>query len=396
MELKQIEKISDDHFNELVKLRRHFHMNPELSFKEVHTPAYIASYLHDLGLEVQEGVGGRGVVGRLIIDQDLPTVALRADFDALPIHDQKDVTYRSTVPGVMHACGHDAHTSVIMTAARILSENKDSLKGNVVFIFQHAEEVDPGGAIQMIADGCLDGVDAIFGQHVSTSLDIGTIGYIKGTATGIPDDFTVKIKGRGGHASKPDSAVDPLAAALSFCHQMQYAVTRKSSPMEPVVLSITMFNGGHQHNVIPDEVEVGGTIRTFNHETQDVMIRELKKCLEGLVTMTGVSYELDYMKGYPPVVNDHEKTDIIIQASGEVSTVDQVKALQPSLGGEDFSYYLQRVPGTFYFTGVRNSNFRADYPHHHGMFDIDEKGLVNALSVMLRAVCIYFEEEAVK
>ncbi|MCD2138260.1 M20 metallopeptidase family protein [Salinicoccus halitifaciens] len=396
MELKQIEKISDDHFNELVKLRRHFHMNPELSFKEVHTPAYIASYLHDLGLEVQEGVGGRGVVGRLIIDPNLPTVALRADFDALPIHDQKDVPYRSTVPGVMHACGHDAHTSVIMTAARILSENKDSLKGNVVFIFQHAEEVDPGGAIQMIADGCLDGVDAIFGQHVSTSLDIGTIGYIKGTATGIPDDFTVKIKGKGGHASKPDGAIDPLAAALSFCHQMQYAVTRKSSPMEPVVLSITMFNGGHQHNVIPDEVEVGGTIRTFNHETQEVMIRELKKCLEGLVTMTGVSYELDYMKGYPPVVNNHEKTDIVIQASAEVSTVDQVKELQPSLGGEDFSYYLQRVPGTFYFTGVRNSNFRADYPHHHGMFDIDEKGLVNALSVMLRAVCIYFDGEAVK
>lgn len=396
MELKQIESIADDHFNEMVKLRRHFHMNPELSFKEVHTPAYIASYLHDLGLEVQEGVGGRGVVGRLMIDPELPTVALRADFDALPIHDQKDVPYRSTVPGVMHACGHDAHTSVIMTAARVLTENKDILKGNVVFIFQHAEEVDPGGAIQMIADGCLDGVDAIFGQHVSTSLDIGTIGYIKGTATGIPDDFTVKIKGKGGHASKPDGAIDPLAAALSFCHQMQYAVTRKSSPMEPVVLSITMFNGGHQHNVIPDEVEVGGTIRTFNHETQEVMIRELKKCLEGLVTMTGVSYELDYMKGYPPVVNDPEKTDIVIQASGEVSTVDEVKALEPSLGGEDFSYYLQRVPGTFYFTGVRNSNFRADYPHHHGMFDIDEKGLVNALSVMLRSVFIYFEEESSK
>lgn len=396
MELKQIESIADDHFNEMVKLRRHFHMNPELSFKEVHTPAYIAGYLHDLGLEVQEGVGGRGVVGRLIIDPKLPTVALRADFDALPIHDQKDVPYRSTVPGVMHACGHDAHTSVIMTAARVLTENKDILKGNVVFIFQHAEEVDPGGAIQMIADGCLDGVDAIFGQHVSTSLDIGTIGYIKGTATGIPDDFTVKIKGKGGHASKPDGAIDPLAAALSFCHQMQYAVTRKSSPMEPVVLSITMFNGGHQHNVIPDEVEVGGTIRTFNHETQAVMIRELKKCLEGLVTMTGVSYELDYMKGYPPVVNDPEKTDIVIQASGEVSTVDEVKALEPSLGGEDFSYYLQRVPGTFYFTGVRNSNFRADYPHHHGMFDIDEKGLVNALSVMLRSVFIYFEEESSK
>ena len=394
MELKMIEKLAEDNFIEMVKLRRHFHMNPELSFQEFHTPAYIANYLRDLGLDVQEGVGGRGVVGKLIIDPDLPTVALRADFDALPIHDQKDVPYRSSVPGVMHACGHDAHTSVIMTAARILSENKDALQGNVVFLFQHAEEVDPGGAIQMIADGCLDGVDAIFGQHVSTSLDIGTIGYIKGTATGIPDDFTVKIKGRGGHASKPDGAIDPLAAALSFCHQMQYAVTRKASPMEPVVLSITMFNGGHQHNVIPDEVEVGGTIRTFNHETQEVMIKELKKCLEGLVTISGVSYELDYMKGYPPVVNDHEKTEIVIQASEEVSTVNEVKPLEPSLGGEDFSYYLQRVPGTFYFTGVRNSSFRADYPHHHGMFDIDEKGLVNALSVMLRSVFIYFEEES--
>lgn len=396
MELKDIEKFANDNFNELIKLRRHFHMNPELSFKEVHTPAYIADYLRDLGLNVQEGVGGRGVVGKLIIDENLPTVALRADFDALPIHDQKDVPYRSVVPGVMHACGHDAHTSVIMTAARILSANKDSLRGNVVFIFQHAEEVDPGGAIQMIADGCLDGVDAIFGQHVSTSLDIGTIGYKKGTATGMPDDFTVKIKGRGGHASKPDGAIDPLAAAISFCNQMQYAVTRRASPMEPVVLSITMFNGGHQHNVIPDEVEVGGTIRTFNKDTQDVMIKELKKCLEGLVTITGISYDLDYMKGYPPVVNDDKKTDIVIQASDEISTVNAIQSLEPDLGGEDFSYYLQRVPGTFYYTGVRNSSFRADYPHHHGLFDIDEKGLINALSVMLRSVFIYFEEEASK
>jgi amidohydrolase len=392
MDVKFIEQETARHYNEMVRLRRHFHMHPELSFQEVQTPAYIAEYLHKIGItEVEEGVGGRGVVGRLIIDKSLPTVALRADFDALPIQDRKDVPYRSTVPGVMHACGHDAHTAVVLTAARILSENRDKLKGNVVFIFQHAEEVDPGGAIQMIKDGCLDNVDAIFGQHVSTNLDIGTIGYKIGTATGMPDDFTVTITGRGGHASKPHAAIDPIATAVSFCNQMQYAVTRKSKPMEPVVLSITMFNGGHQHNVIPDEVTVGGTIRTFNHEAQDVMIKELKKCLEGLVTTTGVSYDLNYMKGYPPVVNDEEKTNIITAAAAEISSVQTLEQLEADLGGEDFSYYLQRVPGTFYYTGVRNSSFKADYPHHHAMFDIDEQGLINALSVMLNSVSKFFD-----
>lgn len=392
METNFIEKETEKHFNEMVRLRRHFHMHPELSFQEVQTPAYIAEYLRDIGIDsVEEGVGGRGVVGRLIIDESLPSVALRADFDALPIHDQKDVPYRSTVPGVMHACGHDAHTAVVLTAAKIMSENRDQLKGNVVFIFQHAEEVDPGGAIQMIKDGCLDNVDAIFGQHVSTNLDIGTIGYKVGTATGMPDDFTVTIKGRGGHASKPDVTIDPIAAAVSFCNQLQYTVTRKSKPMEPVVLSITMFNGGHQHNVIPDTVTVGGTIRTFNHETQAVMIRELKKCLEGLVTITGISYDLDYMKGYPPVVNDEEKTNIVVDAAENISSVRSIKSLEADLGGEDFSYYLQRVPGTFYYTGVRNSSFKADYPHHHSMFDIDEKGLINALSVMLLSVSKFFD-----
>ena len=393
METNVIEKLTQENYSEPVRLRRHFHMYPELSFQEVQTPAYIAEYLRELGLDVQEGIGGRGVVGRLIVDEALPTVALRADFDALPIQDAKDVPYKSTVPGVMHACGHDAHTAVVLTAARILAQHKESLSGNIVFIFQHAEEVDPGGAIQMIADGCLNGVDAIFGQHVTSSLDVGTIGYKYGIATGMPDDFTVKIHGRGAHASKPHVAIDPVAAAISFCNQLQYAVTRKSKPMEPVVLSITMLDGGHQHNVIPDVVTVGGTIRTFTKEAQEVMITELKKCLEGLVTTTGISYNLDYMKGYPPVVNDEEKTDIVLESAKEISTVREISELEPDLGGEDFSYYLERVPGTFYYTGTRNPNFKADYPHHHSNFDIDEKGLVNAVSVMLNSVFKFFEKE---
>lgn len=393
METNVIEKLTQENYNELVRIRRHFHMYPELSFQEVQTPAYIAEYLREIGLDVQEGIGGRGVVGRLIIDESLPTVALRADFDALPIEDAKDVPYKSTVPGVMHACGHDAHTAVVLTTARILAQHRDELTGNIVFIFQHAEEVDPGGAIQMIADGCLDGVDAIFGQHVTSSLDVGTIGYKYGIATGMPDDFTVRIHGLGAHASKPHIAIDPVAAAINFCNQLQYVVTRKSKPMEPVVLSITMFNGGHQHNVIPDVVTVGGTIRTFTPEAQNVMITELKKCLEGLVTTTGVSYDLDYMKGYPPVINDTDKTNIVLESAKEISTVKETKELEPDLGGEDFSYYLQRVPGTFYYTGTRNPNFKADYPHHHAKFDVDEKGLVNAVSVMLKSVFKFFEKE---
>lgn len=394
MDVNAIESAVSKYYNGMVNIRRHLHMYPELSFKEVHTPAYIADYLRELSIDVAEGVGGRGVVGKLIVDESLPTVALRADFDALPIQDLKDTPYKSTVPGVMHACGHDAHTAIVLTAAKILSEMKDDLKGNVVFIHQHAEEVDPGGAIQMIADGCLDNVDAIFGQHVTSSLDVGKIGYKYGTATGMPDDFTITIKGSGGHASRPHDTIDPVAAGISLCNQLQYAVTRRTNAMDSVVLSITMFNAGSQHNVIPDEVTIGGTIRTFNHEMQDVMITELKNALEGLVRTTGVSYDLDYMKGYPPVVNDDDMTDIVIQSAHKISTVNEVRRLEPDLGGEDFSYYLQRVPGTFFYTGVRNSSFKADFPHHHAHFDIDEKGMVNAVSVMLEAVFTYLERES--
>lgn len=386
MDIKEIERLVQKEYPNTVQWRRHFHMYPELSFQEVHTPGYIAQFLRELGLEVQEGVGGRGVVGKLIIDDSYPTVALRADFDALPIHDEKEAAYKSTVPGVMHACGHDAHTAVVMTAAKILTAQKDNLRGNVVFIFQHAEEVDPGGAIQMIRDGCLDGVDAIFGQHVSTSMDVGTVGIRYGIATAMPDDFTVTINGVGSHASKPHMSVDPVAAAISFCNQLQYIVTRRSNPMDNVVLSITMFNGGTQHNVIPDKVVVGGTIRTFKKDTQEVMIAELNRCLKGLAAITGVTYELDYMRGYPPVVNEETTTRLVHNIADRVSSVNEVRLLEPELGGEDFSYYLQRVKGTFFNTGVRNASFKADFPHHHSKFDIDEHGMINAVAILIGAV----------
>lgn len=381
------------YYDELVAIRRHLHMHPELSFQEEKTPEYIAAFLEEQGITVERNVGGRGVVGRLIKDESLPTLAIRADFDALPIQDEKDAPYKSQVPGVMHACGHDAHTAVLMITAKILAKNFDKINGNLVFIHQHAEEVDPGGAIQMIADNCLKGVDAIIGQHVSSDLDVGKLGYKYGTATGIPDDFWITIKGKGGHAAHPDTTIDPVAAAIRLCNDLQYIVSRKTSATTPTVISVTQLQAGDQNNVIPDSAKIAGTIRTFDPTTQKLMIDELKRCLEGLVTTMGITYDLKYSKGYPPVVNTSNETDLIVNAARKIEDIKELVELKPSLGGEDFSYYLQRVPGSFFYTGTRNENFKADFPHHHPKFDIDEKGMLNAVKVFLQATEDFFNKE---
>lgn len=381
------------YYDELVAIRRHLHMHPELSFQEEKTPEYIAAFLEEQGITVERNVGGRGVVGRLIKDESLPTLAIRADFDALPIQDEKDAPYKSQVPGVMHACGHDAHTAVLMITAKILAKNFDKINGNLVFIHQHAEEVDPGGAIQMIADNCLKGVDAIIGQHVSSDLDVGKLGYKYGTATGIPDDFWITIKGKGGHAAHPDTTIDPVAAAIRLCNDLQYIVSRKTSATTPAVISVTQLQAGDQNNVIPDNAKIAGTIRTFDPTTQKLMIDELKRCLEGLVTTMGITYDLKYSKGYPPVVNTTNETDLIVNAARKIEDIEALVELKPSLGGEDFSYYLQRVPGSFFYTGTRNENFKADFPHHHPKFDIDEKGMLNAVKVFLQATEDFFNKE---
>lgn len=381
------------YYDELVAIRRHLHMHPELSFQEEKTPEYIAAFLEEQGITVERNVGGRGVVGRLIKDESLPTLAIRADFDALPIQDEKDAPYKSQVPGVMHACGHDAYTAVLMITAKILAKNFDKINGNLVFIHQHAEEVDPGGAIQMIADNCLKGVDAIIGQHVSSDLDVGKLGYKYGTATGIPDDFWITIKGKGGHAAHPDTTIDPVAAAIRLCNDLQYIVSRKTRATTPAVISVTQLQAGDQNNVIPDSAKIAGTIRTFDPTTQKLMIDELKRCLEGLVTTMGITYDLKYSKGYPPVVNTTNETDLIVNAARKIEDIEELVELKPSLGGEDFSYYLQRVPGSFFYTGTRNENFKADFPHHHPKFDIDETGMLNAVKVFLQATEDFFNKE---
>jgi amidohydrolase len=384
----------ESHYEEMISLRRHFHENPELSFQEVHTPEKIAKYLTDLGIEVRTGVGGRGVVGT--IQGDLPgkTVALRADFDALPIQDGKDVPYRSKVPGVMHACGHDAHTATLLVVAKVLQENKHLLKGKVVLIHQFAEELAPGGAKPMIEDGCLDGVDAIFGTHLWAPIPVGEIGVRTGPVMAAADRFTIKLQGQGGHGASPHETVDSIALGTTYVQWLQQIVSRRVNPLTPAVVTVGSFHAGDAFNVIADSATIVGTVRTFDTEVQDFIIKEMKNYLQSLCSGYGATYEFDYAKGYPAVVNHAKETDIAAACAKEVVGEDAVYEIEPMMGGEDFAYYLQKVPGTFFFTGAGNPERNAIYPHHHPKFDIDERAMLNAAKTLLSAAFAYLEAES--
>lgn len=254
--------------DEMVEIRRHLHQNPELSFEEVETPAFIADYHEKLGLEVRTGVGGRGVVATLRGGKPGKTVALRADFDALPIHEENDSPYKSNVPGVMHACGHDGHTATLLVLAKVLNEMKDELEGNVVFIHQHAEELAPGGAIVMIEDGCLDGVDVIYGTHLWATMPTGTIGYRTGPVMAAADSFTIKVQGKGGHGAQPHKTKDSIVIGAQLISNLQQIVSRRVNPLDAAVVSVGAFEAKNAFNVIADSAKLTGTVRTFKEEVR--------------------------------------------------------------------------------------------------------------------------------
>lgn len=258
-------------FDEMVEIRRHLHMYPELSFKEINTPKLIAEKLRSYGIEVKENVGGNGVVGLLKGTFDGPTIALRADFDALPIQDEKEVAYKSKIDGVSHACGHDIHTAALLGLARALSEARDEIHGNVVFIHQFAEEVVPGGAKAMVEAGCLDGVDYVYGAHVSSWSDVGTILFCEGYAMASADFFELTIQGKGGHGAAPHETIDPIVAAAQFVFGVQPIVSRNTDPIESAVVTIGKIESGTVGNVIPDKAYLTGTVRTFNPDIRNMV-----------------------------------------------------------------------------------------------------------------------------
>lgn len=376
----------EQHYDEMVELRRDFHMYPELSFQEVRTPEKIADYHRRLGLNVRTNVGGRGVVAKLEGRRGGKTVALRADFDALPIHDAKSVPYKSKVDGVMHACGHDGHTASLLVLARILAKYRDRLEGNIVFIHQFAEELAPGGAKPMIEDGCLNGVDAIFGTHLWTPFPYGTIAYRSGKAMASADKFEIEVIGKGGHGGIPHEAIDATVTASQIVCALQQIVSRNIDPLKSAVISVGSFHSGHAFNVIAEKAKLVGTVRTFDPDVREETIEKMERLVYHQCQSVGAKGRFHYEKGYPAVVNDPQATQFVAQLARNIGKTFE---MEPVMGGEDFAYYLQHVPGTFFFTGAGNSEIGADYPHHHERFDFDERAMVIGAKVLAACAVQY-------
>lgn len=360
---------------ELVKLRRDFHMYPELSNQEERTPKIVADFLEDLGLKVNRGVGGNGVVGYLKGDKSGKTIALRADFDALPIQDQKDVPYKSQIDGISHACGHDVHTAALLGVAKVLSQHVNDLHGTIVFIHQFAEEVAPGGAGKMIADGCLEGVDAIYGSHVWSENSIGEILFIEGPAMAAADVFEIKIQGKGGHGAKPHEAIDPVVAACQLVTNMQQIVSRNTDPLKSAVLTVGSIHSGKAPNVIPDDARIEGTVRTFDSEIRELINTRIQQMCTALEINSNVKVELNYTYGHHALHNHINETRELKKSTEKLLPNNDIKDLDALMGAEDFSAYLKEVPGTFFFVGGRNEELNAIYQHHHPKFDVDERAM---------------------
>ena len=359
---------------ELVNIRRHLHENPELGFEEVATAQYIADYLAGLGLEVTSQVAKTGVVALLRGARPGKTVAIRADMDALPIQELNEVPYKSKHPGKMHACGHDAHVAAAIGAARILWELRDQINGNVKFIFQPAEEA-PGGAEPMIAAGVLENpaVDAIIGGHVWGSLESGIIEVMSGPTMASSDIIRLKIIGKGGHAAQPHTTIDPIVIASEIVGALQKLVSRQTDPFEAVVISICSFHAGDVFNVIPHSAYMEGAVRTLNNELRQELPQKIEKIIRGITEPYGATYELDYYLGYPVTVNDPGVTETVRRAAISVLGGDKVRvAARASMGGEDYAYFLNKVPGTYIRIGTRNPEKGICQEMHHPRFDIDE------------------------
>lgn len=388
---KSINERLDEHYEEMVEIRRHLHMNPELSFQEEETAAFIASYYDTLQIPTRTKVGGHGVLAFIEGASPGPTIALRADFDALPIHDEKDVPYKSTKPGVMHACGHDGHTATLLVLAKVLHTHRDQLKGKIVLIHQHAEEYAPGGAKPMIEDGCLDGVDVIFGTHLWSSEPCGTILYKSGNFMAAADRFSIQVQGKGGHGAQPHLTKDAVLIGSQIVANLQQVVARKVNPIDSAVVSVGGFVAENAFNVIADSAVLTGTARSFEESARLIIEREIEQVVKGVCQMHDAAYTYEYVRGYPAVKNHPKPTEYIADIANQTEGVTEVKEAETQMGGEDFAYYLQHVPGTFFYTGAMPENSKDVYPHHHPKFDINEKAMPIAAKVLANAVLSYNE-----
>jgi amidohydrolase len=362
----------------LVEWRRDFHRHPELAFEERRTSDVVRAFLESCWIEVRS-CGRTGLRGFLRGGKPGRTVALRADMDALPVTELADHDYRSENDGVMHACGHDGHMAILMGAAKVLAAHRENLPGNYVFLFQPSEERSPGGAPLMMEEGALEGVDRIFGLHLWQPLPSGVVGLCAGPMMAQADEFEVTVHGRGGHASQPQATVDPVLVASHLVVAVQTIVSRFSDPMQPVVVSITTVHGGRINNIIPDSVTMTGTVRTLDSATQRLVKQRLEEVCDATCRTFGATSEFRYEDGYPPLVNDAASVEVVLKVAASEFGADKSQTIRPVMGGEDFAYFLERVPGAFAMLGIGDNR---PHPHHNARFDIDEAVLPIGVRLM--------------
>ena len=372
---------------DVIDWRRHLHQNPELSFQEHDTARFVQDKLESLtALDVTRPTP-TSVMARLRTGRPGKVLAIRADLDALPIEEENDFSFRSQRPGAMHACGHDAHTAMLLGTAKVLSAMADELSGEVRFLFQHAEELFPGGADEMIAAGAMDGVDLVIGAHVWSPLEVGKIGVVYGPAMAGPDTFWITINGQGGHAAMPQQTVDPIVVGAQVVSGLQHIVSRAADPLATLVVSVTQFVAGNTHNVIPASAQLQGTVRSFDPALRERIPGLMERFVKGISEAHGATYDFTYEQGYRVVVNEPTVTTLVEDTVREVLGDDAVDSMKPNMGGEDFSAFQEQAPGCFFFVGAGNPGKGIVHPHHHARFTVDEDALEVGVKVFVNTAC---------
>lgn len=367
----------------IVTLRHELHAHPELSGHEEHTSFMIKGILEAEGFVVRDFDDNYGLLAELIVDENAPFIALRADIDALPIQERTEAPYASKAPGIMHACGHDSHTAILLGAALALKSVRDQLTQNLRFIFQPAEEITEGGSSQMIAHGALENVKAIFGLHAYPYLNTGQIGYKYGVMLASADTFEIEIFGKSAHGARPHEGVDAILVMSMAVNSLNHIVSRRIDPLHPAVISLGKVEGGKAPNVICDHVKVAGTVRTVNHDVRKSIPEMMEVSIKGICESMHATYNFTYHFGSPEVRNDNAMVDLLRTAAeetiGEEHVIDLV---DPVMGGEDFGRYLEMVPGAFFRLGTCRPDKGTCVSQHNARFDVDDDALQHGMKIM--------------
>lgn len=389
--LEEVRKIE----SHIIKWRRDLHQIPELGLEVPKTVEYIKKQLDNMGIEYHTLVNGNAIVGLIKGGEEGKTMAIRADIDGLPIEEETGLEFAST-NGCMHACGHDGHAAMLLGAAKIINENKDILKGNVKLFFQPGEEY-PGGALPMIEEGAMENpkVDAVIGLHegrINTAVEKGKIGVSFGPMMASMDRIFIKVKGKGSHGAYPEESVDPISTAAEIISALQRVVSREIEAVDPAVLSVTRIEGGYNQNIIPDNVELEGTVRTFNNDTRKFIARRIEAISKGITSAMRADCEVQYDFKYPPLINNKEFTSFFIESAKKLMNEDDIIELEkPIMGGEDMAFFLENAPGTFFFLSNPQEVDGVEYPHHNSKFDIDESLLYKGSALFVQTAIDYLK-----